>query len=294
MPERIVAIPLIRGTIRRGGVERKDLHHSVFAIASWKWWCRHNRARLVLIERPRTENLYEGAAPTFQRWAVPQALLEEFGFDAEVAVVDADTMVRWDTPDLFEAAGGELAAVRGNVPRWIHRSTKAYQHLFPDVPLPWWEYFNAGLVVLGRSQLTALRDFVGFARDNRAELQRIQALGDYGSDQTPLNFFLRQRGQRVRLLPPPYNILGCFTLAGPLNRMFEVDEHPDWSTFDNLAFGSPEAFDFVEFGYVWHFTTVIASRYRVMRETWARVAHRYPGADDPDDEVRLREGVLSR
>ena len=50
------------------------------------------------------------------------------------------------------------------------------------------------------------------------------------------------------------------------------------------AFARSWAFDFVEFGYVWHFTNVIALRSFVMRETWRRIRHNYPGALLDDKE----------
>jgi len=44
------------------------------------------------------------------------------------------------------------------------------------------------------------------------------------------------------------------------------------------------AFDFVEFGYIWHFTNVVALRSLVMGETWRRIRHNYPGALLSDED----------
>jgi hypothetical protein len=49
--------------------------------------------------------------------------------------------------------------------------------------------------------------------------------------------------------------------------------------FAQKAFGRPSAFNFVGHGYIWHFTNVVALRALVMRETWRRIRHNYPGAN---------------
>ena len=73
--------------------------------------------------------------PTFQRWLAPEAIIGERGEDTVVAIVDADTMVRWDTPDFLEGARG-FSAVKAVSTIWIANSIRAFQPLFPDVSLP--------------------------------------------------------------------------------------------------------------------------------------------------------------
>lgn len=190
-----------------------------------------------------------------------------------MALVDADTMIRWDAPDFFELCDRSLAAARGTNPGWIQRSMAAFQPLFPDVSLPIEEYFNAGVVMISSAQLPTISAFMEFCCNNYTELDAIMhgGFGDVGTDQTPLNLFFKREGESIMFLPRVFNLLHCFgyTEAGRIE--FEFNSDPDWTTFPEKVYGEPSAFAFIEAGYIWHFTNTIAARERVMAETWRRV-----------------------
>src|SRR5205807_5546836 len=109
----VVAMAAIPGGVRRGATVRMDLRYSVYAIATWKWWCRRRNIEFVLIDRPELADPdLQDIPPTFQRWISLARLIAKSGPDTRVAMVDADTMIRWDAPDLFEISGPDLSAVR--------------------------------------------------------------------------------------------------------------------------------------------------------------------------------------
>jgi len=269
----------------------------------------------VLIEQPLGGPGFAHMPPTFQRWHILDHLIREYGSDIRVAVVDADTMVRWNTPDFiggtrgFSAVGirhpdwmsacqpllravpkqavghagdatdSNLAAARS--PGWISRSLRAFQHLFPDVPLTSSEYFNAGIVVLGSDQRPIMEKFLQFSAANWPQLELVITSGDFGTDQTPLNFMLRQQNEPIFFLPGSFNVLHCFPMDSELAQM-DSSPDPDPTRFASKAFASPLAFQFIRFAYVWHFTNVVGLRKVVMRETWRRIHQYYPGAETPD------------
>jgi hypothetical protein len=82
------------------------------------------------------------------------------------------------------------------------------------------------------------------------------------------------------LLAPPFNLVHCFPVTRALAAI-DRSPSPDPILFAQKAFSMPSAFEFLELGYVWHFTNVIALRSTVMGEVWRRVRHRYPGAALP-------------
>src|SRR6266702_4732699 len=143
MAAKVVAMPLIPARIRRAGQIRSDLSYARYSQATWKWWCAQRGIEFVVIDQPLGGAEYADMPPTIKRWFAPELLIRQGGKDTRIAVVDADTMIRWDAPDFFEETRG-FAAVRGNSASWITQSIAAYQHLFPDISLNWWEYFNAG------------------------------------------------------------------------------------------------------------------------------------------------------
>ena len=268
---------VIPGRIERGATVRTGVDYARYGQATWKWWCKRHGVHFVLLDRPLGGKPFRGISPTIQRWLAPSLLVEEYGPDTKIAMVDADTMIRWDAPDLFEAAGSGFAAVRTTNARWVSRSIQAYTHFFPGVVLPWWEYFNSGVVVLGAAQLKVIKQFTDFASENWSELLAVQRTGDVGSDQTPLNLMIRREGEPVNFIPSPFNLLDCVPQTLLLWNL-EVNPGPEQERLARETLSQPELFDFIHLGYIWHFTNVRVARRMVMKETWRRVCVRYPGA----------------
>jgi hypothetical protein len=277
MRRKVVAMPVIPGQLhRRSRVRRSDLDHARFSQATWQWWCARHGIEFLVLDRPLGDGEHALMPPTFQRWLAPEPIIRERGEDTVVAVVDADTMVRWDTPDFLEDARG-FSAVRASNPLWIADSIDAFQPLFPDVSLPWWQYFNAGLVVVGAAQLHILRTLLSFAASRWPELEAVMRSGDVGTDQTPLNFILRREREQLRILPPPFNYQHCFPMNDALHTL-EEDPVSNPGAFAAEGFSQSWAFQFIKLAYVWHFTNVVTHRSLVMQEVWRRVAGHYPGA----------------
>jgi hypothetical protein len=276
MRNRVVAMPLIPGHLRRAGGERPDLGYARFSRATWQWWCARHGIEFVVLDRALGDSRHAHLPPTFQRWLAPEQIIRERGEDTVVAVVDADTMIRWDTPNFLQHRPG-LAAVKASNANWIARSIRAFQPLFLDVSLPWWEYVNAGLVVVGAAQLSALRNLVSFATDRWPELAAVIRAGDVGTDQTPLNLILRRQHEPLSILPPPYNFLHCFPMDHALLTLDRAPR-PEPDLFARKGFSREWAFEFIDLAFVWHFTNVVNHRSLVMEEVWRRVARHYPGA----------------
>jgi hypothetical protein len=272
MKRKAVVMAVIPGGIRRGPPMRSDLSYAKYSRATWEWWCKRHDADFVVIEAAPSDPAYARMMPTIQRWAVLDRMLEERGEDAQVALVDADTMIRWDTPDIFELTRGFSAVADSGFPGWVLNSTKAFRHLYPGTPLPWWEYFNSGFIVLSAAQRPFVRAFLDHLVKMWPELEAVITAGDFGTEQTPLNFMVKREKEPVHFLPRPFNFVNCFRLPADLAKNL------DPALFAAKAFGRPGAFEFVELAYVWHFTSVVAFRLPVMGETWRRVQSHYPGA----------------
>ena len=285
MKRKVVVMALIPGGIRRAPLMRSDLGYARYSRATWEWWCDRHDADFVVIDAPPADPAYARMPPTLQRWAMLDCLIEERSNNVQALLVDADTMIRWDTPDIFALARGFSAVADVGTPAWALRSITAFQHLFPEVALPWWEYFNSGFIVLGAAQRPFIRAFLDDATTRWAELEAVMTSGNVGTEQTPLNFTVRRENEPVHFLPRPFNFVNCFPLPTELAqiehralRQTEQSLPPDPALFAAKAFGHQLAFKFVELAYVWHFTNVVTFRAQVMAETWRRVQSHYPGA----------------
>jgi hypothetical protein len=244
----------------------QNLSHVQYAVRTWSHWCRRNGATLFVWDKPLED--VQLMKPTWQRYSSFQ-ILEQHRIDCDrVAQVDADTMVRWDCPNFFDREDGGLGVVRDCTPRFQLRCLQAYQHFFPGVEVPWYDFFNAGVMLLERRHRPLCQAVLDFYRLHRQELLAMEEpvpVGSeqnlarrWGTDQTPVNFLVRREGVALTFLPPTFNLM----------------------VFHNELF---EDFAFAEMGYIWHFSGVPKLRNRAMRLAWEQYAQHY------DDQARSPE-----
>lgn len=282
MTKKVVAMPLIPGLIRRGKFKRTSLHYAKYSQACWKWWCQKNGIEFIVFDKPFGEDKsLADTPPTIQRWLIPELLIRQRGVGTRVALVDADTMIRSDTPDFLDRSN-KFSAVRVRDIPWITRSIAAFHSFFPEVALTPHDCFNAGVVVVGEDQLDAIRAFLEFVSQRWPELSRTILSGNFGTDQTVLNFVFRREKVDIDFMPPAFNLLHCFAL-NPALFAIENSPLPDPIQFASIAFSRPGVFDFCQQSYIWHFSNLVAMRSLVMGEVWRRVARSYPGAEVIDN-----------
>lgn len=238
--KRVVSITMLSSYSEVGGPVHFDLGYARYSVATWKHWCRKHGVELEIFAEPLEPSLH----PTFQQWLTPARAIEKYGRDTEVCIVDPDTMIRWDAPDLFAAVGPYWAAVERAAPR---RAMRAYCPLFPGASLP--HYLDSGVVVVNGRHLPMLEAFIDFSRARWPELLAIQRAGLFGTDQVPLSFFLAEWGTPIQFLSEAWN------RPAPVA----------------IRKGNP---DFFERSYVSHFCGT-SNREALMAETWDRVRSRY-------------------
>jgi hypothetical protein len=262
----MAAIP---GVIQRGERVRSNTDYKTYSCAAWQWWCARNGCEFALIDQPPDER-FAHLPPTFQRWLTPLELVGRYGEDVGIAMVDADTMIRWDAPSPFDFTRGGIAGVLDGNARWIAKSFRAFGHLFPGVQLEWWEAVNAGVVLCKGQHAARFAEFVQFAADRWAEISEICASDDVGTDQPLLNLFLRAAGESVQALPTAFNMLHCVNI-NPFEAVLAAYSEEE----KQLIYSSDSLYDFVDLSWIWHFTNVVTERELVMSETWKRVRSNY-------------------
>ena len=278
MSRKVVVMPSIPCTSYSGSVIRATVAYVPYSAATWIYWCEQNGAEFVLLKDPLVGSGLEDLPPTLQRWAALEGMVQKFGEDSTFAFVDADTMIRWDCPDIFNLAGDAFTAVKDWNAPWVYRSIKAFQSFFPDTQLHWWKYFNAGMVILNPRHLDLVQSLLDFALTHKADLVPLFQSWQFGDDQTPFNFLVKRAGIDVSFLDARFNMIHCFPFSQELllleNR--SVLHHLPVDTPLELA---PSQLDFVEMGYIWHFNNVVRAKSLVMARTWAHISERYPGAE---------------
>ena len=176
-----------------------------WSVKSWKNWCEKNGVELFVMDTP----IYpiEEMKLTWQRYFVLD-LLQENGVDYnQICMVDADTIIHPDTPNFFNLTDGKYCGVVNLVNEWILKSIEIYSKFgFDGKIIPFWEYINCGFQIFNESHRDFLETVRKFYFDNQKQLTNIQNEYGAGSDQTPINFLLKNEGIEVKLLSNKFNM----------------------------------------------------------------------------------------
>ena len=229
------------------------LDYKEWCFKTWSWWCKKNDVQLFVLDQELQDKTI--MKPTWQRWHVFE-VLEANGIECDqVALVDIDTMIRWDAPNFFDTipSDGFGAVVDDSYIEWTHNSIKGYKHLFPTVDFDWTDYFNCGFIVLSKEQKELCKTITDFYYENEEHLRDLQHNTlKKGSDQTPVNYLVRREGHTINYLNKKFNTTHLHmrgVLQGGL---------------------------FVECGYIWHFNGFEKTlRNNIMRDTWNIIKENY-------------------
>ena len=210
-----------------------------YSIKSWRKFCDKYDCELLVLD----ELLFpiEHMKITWQRFYLFD-LLEANNIDYDqILMVDADTIVHPDCPNFFEMTNHEYSAVVNNGSfEWVRHSVDSFsKELFNgEVPFNIWEYINCGFQIVNKPFFEYVTKFYDENQDRiRDSIEKIQA----GTDQTIINFLLRQQNIEINYLPIAYNLQDLFT-----KQLLYFNEQcwwPDELIFDNC-------------GYVFHFNAI--------------------------------------
>jgi hypothetical protein len=230
----------------------KDSEYAQYCIKTWEHYCKRHNIDLKVLTEDRLKTKY----PIWNKELVCQY---GEGYD-KIGVVDSDTMVRWDAPNIFEFTDpAKFYGVNDLCDlNWLLDSVKQRQKFFPDVKLDLMKYLNAGVLFFGAEHLFILYKFLIFVLTREEE---INAIKGGGKEQTLLNFFLQKNNVEIETLHPEWNLLSIHR-----KNMFTGN----WQLkIDPLPY-------FLKYAYVWHFTGFpIEDRINVMKQTWDLIKQNY-------------------
>lgn len=231
--------------------------YSPYAIKSWKKWCEKNNHILFVFNQSHIDTDY--MMPTWQRWNVHQILEDSGIVYNRILLVDADTMVHPDCPNIWDQAKGNYGGVIDDCTlEWIHHSIVGYQKFFPGDRLDWERYVNNGMIVLPESVISAkalCKEILDFYEKNREGLVWMEKNDYRGTDQTPVNFIAEDMfGDNKKFLSKKFN----------MNHMHKTD----------ILYNSMH----IDMGDIWHFNGIpTAKRNGVMEKCWNKVKDNYGG-----------------
>lgn len=243
MNKNIVVITCMDGSV--------DVSYKTFCINTWQYWCKKNNVELLILDHPISDTLY--MKPTWQRWHVLD-ILESNGIEYDqVALVDVDTMIRWDAPNPFNETANQFSVcIDNDNVGWITRSIDGYQKYFNNVHFDWTDYFNCGMIILHKSHKELCKKITDFWYANHEQLSYDQQTLRKGTDQTPVNYIVRQSNISINYISKKWNLTH-------LTRKEILQD-----------------FMFVDCGYIWHFNGFDKElRFNIMQQTWNQFREKY-------------------
>jgi lipopolysaccharide biosynthesis glycosyltransferase len=263
---------------------RNDLSYSNHSISTWQWWCDRHGKTFRKLEWKYGSAEFKRSGLTFAKYAAAWEVLRDNGPGTRVLVVDADTMVRWDMPDFFNTLPDTAAVGAVIEPEssqtWVEKSIEAFEQIlgtygrYPGQKVEPKTYFNSGVMLFGDASRPYLEELIGAVQKHCDEIVNLYQSADVGSDQTVANYVLRKQKMELFPLSPEYNRIHCFG---------KLEYDPEFTVEDKLrvmkeAFNKTpisDMFDFMKENYIWHFTSSVMYRERLMRECWIRCMHHY-------------------
>ena len=230
-------------------VDHKE--YSEPCIRTWEYWCKKHNIDLHIV----TSNDTRCGKPIWNK-----ELAFEYAKDYDkVGIVDADTMIKWDAPNIFETFNEEFCMVHDDTNLdWIYKSVENYRKFFPNMDLNIDEYGNAGVLFFHTKFLNVCEEVFKLYKENQKELDNWNKGG--GREQTIFNFMLKKLNIPVRYLSPKWNLISMHKR--------ELFKH-NFQLNDTTP-------HFIKYGYVWHFTGfAIEDRIKVVNNTWSLIKNRY-------------------
>lgn len=234
----------------------KNHDYAQYSLKTWDYYCRKNDIDLLVYRESLLNTTYKPI------WNKELIYLED-GYD-KIGIVDSDTMVRWDAPNIFDEFGGDdFCGVNDLCDlNWLFSSIDQRQKFFPETQMDISSYVNAGVLFLGKKYLYIFKELLGLYRASKDE---IDAIKGGGQEQTLLNFTLQKNKVPIKLLDPSWNLLSIHR-----KNMFTNNWqlYPEFK--DGVRHDEPKSWPhFMKYGYIWHFTGFpVEDRVRVMSSVW--------------------------
>lgn len=224
-----------------------------YSKPTWEHYCKRHDIDLIV----QTVHQFDPAIKPI--WN--KEMISVIGKDYDkIGIVDSDTMIHWDAPDIFEMFNeDDFCGVNDLCDlNWLLGSIEQRQHLFPDVQIDPMDYLNAGVLFFGNRYLDVFRELLNFYFANQESIDSIQG---GGREQTLLNFVLAKSKVNIKKLSPAWNLLSIHR-----KNMF----------INNWQLKNDPTPYFMKYAYLWHFTGFpIEDRVNVMKQTWEMTKYLY-------------------
>ena len=213
-----------------------------YSVDSWSHFAKKHDCELLVWEDLLCP--VEQMKITWQRYYMFD-ILDSNNIDYDqILMVDADTIVHPNCPNFFELTNNQYSVVKNNGSfEWTRRSMDGFSKLLFDgnVPFDVWDYFNCGFQIVNKSHRKFYEFVKKYYETNRLQVQSAIEQVRAGTDQTLLNFLVRQQGIQLNYLPIEYNLQDLYS-----KQLLYIHDNCWW----------PDELIFENCGWVFHFNAI--------------------------------------
>lgn len=241
----------------------KHSEFSIYARFTWEYWCDKYGIEFKVI----TEHDDRFDRPIWNK----HTIFDRFDLSSydKIGIVDSDTMVKWNAPNIFNEYSNEFCGVPDNHNwEWLYNSVNAYQEFWPNVEIYPASYINAGVIWFTTSHKIVFDRMQEFYFQNKNKLENL-TIPNIGREQTNLNFALNELNITKKLLPECWNAFNMLQQ----DYIGIVDQRINLAS--NWQMQRSEPF-LVKYNYIWHFTGMpIDLRKILMQYFWENYKEKY-------------------
>lgn len=214
-----------------------------YSISSWKQWAsKFDDVKVIEWTEPIADPSVMKV--TLQRYWVFDILKHnDIEFD-QVLLVDADTIIHPDCPNFFEETDNKFCGVVNNgCYEWVTRSIREWGNaLFPNAEkVKPWNYINGGFIIVNKQHEELLKNIQVFYTNNLDKIKVLTEQIKAGTDQTIINYLLKEYNVDVKLMPECYNLQDLFN-----KHLLHIPGHAWWK--DELIY--------LDAGWIYHFNAI--------------------------------------
>lgn len=177
-----------------------------YSVASWKQYCKRHDLKFLMLDQRIQDEQYMNA--NWHKIFVFKLLeANEIPYD-KILIVDGDTIVHPDAPNIFDVCSDGFCAVHNDGSYdWLLRSMEIYsKFLFDGKTFDFTTYFNSGVIVVNKDHQEMFDAVLKFYEENHAKIREIQDTFHVGTDQPILNFFVHLYRGDLEILPYEWNM----------------------------------------------------------------------------------------
>jgi len=224
-----------------------------FGLKSWEYYCNKYNLELTVLD---SESSFNRNQAIWQCWFDIEKIFTKHD---RMLLVDLDTIVRWDTPNLFEIFSSHFNCINhcphfGESPGEYHyEEWKNFIDFIPNNSF----YFNTGVLLFNKSHYKTIKKYLLPYYEYYMDQELVgnnpppnkQRLSAY--EQTPINLVVQKHlTSEIRFKP---------------------------LLFNDLVMTKYNDYKFIDESYIWHFTgnNMGNDRAQVMNQTWNQVKQYY-------------------